>query len=278
MRQAMILYMKIKKNQLILALSLGVLLTVIQVGSSIWQYGLHGNFSAEKGFGPVLIGVWLFIAAISLLNDQSRRLDLWLFTQNISRGQLFIARIFWLVIVPIVAAIVVDGAIVGLFHPTDFGQALNLDIMTSAHFFFIASVMAGIYTIIGPNWMKIAGAMFVGLVAIQPLTLIYKLLEDSKQPIQFMILILAGLLLFAVGYYLSTKISGDSIDEAVRLRILRWPVVIFVFVTSYAVVLANNSETLSAVKLFDLLLTPAILTGVTFTFVFKPTLKVTWDK
>ena len=47
MRQAMILYMKIKKNQLILALSLGVLLTVIQVGSSIWQYGLHGNFSAE---------------------------------------------------------------------------------------------------------------------------------------------------------------------------------------------------------------------------------------
>ncbi|MFH0349860.1 hypothetical protein ACG92U_08650 [Leuconostoc citreum] len=138
--------------------------------------------------------------------------------------------------------------------------------------------MAGIYTIIGPNWMKIAGAMFVGLVAIQPLTLIYKLLEDSKQPIQFMILILACLLLFAVGYYLSTKISGDSIDEAVRLRILRWPVVIFVFVTSYAVVLANNSETLSAVKLFDLLLTPAILTGVTFTFVFKPTLKVTWDK
>ena len=85
-------------------------------------------------------------------------------------------------------------------------------------------------------------------------------------------------MLFAVGYYLSIKISGDSIDEAVRLRILRWPVVIFVFVTSYAVVLANNSETLSAVKLFDLLLTPAILTGVTFTFVFKPTLKVTWDK
>ena len=65
-------------------------------------------------------------------------------------------------------------------------------------------------------------------------------------------------------------VGVDTEDEPVRLSYLKWPVVIFVFVSM--LILQLNA----AGGLLDKLLLPVILSITTFVFVFKP--KLSWER
>lgn len=69
MKQAMKLYALIKKDQIILAFILGVVLMGLEVGTSLWQ----NKVSNIVNSGLLLIGGWLLVGFVSLLMDQSRR-------------------------------------------------------------------------------------------------------------------------------------------------------------------------------------------------------------
>ena len=103
MKQALQLYVHIKKDQMLLAFILGLGLMGLQVGSFLWQHQL----SAIAESGILLTGGWLIVAFLSLLLDQSRRLDVWLYTQRVSRGELFLSRVLLLVVLPIVVGFLV---------------------------------------------------------------------------------------------------------------------------------------------------------------------------
>lgn len=97
MKQAIKLYTTIRKNQFIMASLLGIFLIVFAVGSNLLFRNIP-NQETDYELGPVLMVVWLIVTVIVLLNDQSRHLDTWLYTQNISRGQLFLTRVILMVV------------------------------------------------------------------------------------------------------------------------------------------------------------------------------------
>ncbi|WP_237488036.1 hypothetical protein [Leuconostoc gasicomitatum] len=115
-RQALKLYTTIRKNQFMLIPGMP-------------------NQDIVDALGPELIVIWLIIAIIVFLNDQSRRLDTWLYTQNISRGQLFVTRVILLVVLPIMVANVVDIGLTAALQPHTLLDALNVDITVSANIF-----------------------------------------------------------------------------------------------------------------------------------------------
>lgn len=273
MKQALKIYLLIKKNQFILAFFLGLLLMGLEVGASLWQNKLSDTINS----GIVLTGAWLLASFVSLLMDQSRRLDVWLYTQSISRGQLFITRVLLMVILPIVTGMMVNLGMLLIIRPDNMISLLVTIINISMGYLFLASLVAGIYTIIGPNWMKVAGALFTAIVMIEP----FDALEaewNGLWSISLTILLVLSLLLFGVSYFLARKISAETTDDAVRLRYLRWPVVIFVFLAMELTVLSNHDGPLNVKVVVTTLLEPAIMAGIAFAFVFRPKIKLTWDK
>ncbi|MBZ5974483.1 permease [Leuconostoc gelidum] len=283
MRQALKLYTTIRKNQFMMAAVIGMILIVLSVGSVMLIPGMPNQDIADA-LGPELIVVWLIIAVIVFLNDQSRRLDTWLYTKNISRGQLFLTRVILLVVLPIMAANVVDLGLTAALQPHTLIEALNIDSTVSANVFFMSSLFVIIATIIGPNWLKAAGTIFtLGLVVLAGPTvaLFFKNISSVTSPfegfIQPVVTMLAALFIFAVGHYLAQNISDDTVDEAVRVHYLKWPIVIFVFVVTLMKTMSSSGRNSIDGFLLGLVL-PIILAVVTFIFVFKPTFKVTWDK
>ena len=288
MKQAIRLYTTIKKNQFILALALGVLLAVVSVTSNLlWKNITMKHFSEQ--FEPVVFGIWIFVGATSVLNDQLKHLDTWLFTQNISRLQLFLTRVILLIVAPILISSLMDIVLTLLTEPKKMIDIISSDATDGVQFFFIASIMAFVYTLIGPIWMKIAAAIFMLVVPISPVTQFekidnifgVKLFEhnDNLQILSANLIILAGaIIIFMIGGYLSTKISVDTVDEAVRIRHLRWPVIIFVFVSMYLTLMLETRSPINSGIIFKNMIIPAIMAVITFAFVFKPTFKLTWDK
>jgi len=159
MKQAIKLYTTIRKNQFIMASLLGIFLIVFAVGSNLLFRNIP-NQETDYELGPVLMVVWLIVTVIVLLNDQSRHLDTWLYTQNISRGQLFLTRVILMVVGPIIAASVIDICLTAMLEYHNISRVLMVDITAAANLFFISSVFIGIFIVIGPNWMKAAGTVF----------------------------------------------------------------------------------------------------------------------
>lgn len=273
MKQALTLYTRIKRKQMFLAFILGILLMLLQLGSSFWQDKLPESIYS----GVALTAGWLLLGFVSLLNDQSRRLDTWLYTQRISRGQLFLTRVLLLVVVPIIIGLMVNVAVVLCVHPMDLWKPLENIIEVCVGFYFFAAISALIYTVIGPSWMKVAGTIFTLFMAIKPMTYIESKLNNIWW-LDFTSTFMLATILFAFSYSLSKKISADTVDEAVRLKAFRWPVVLFVFLSSYLMILSNNFSTLNIKVVIGSLIIPLIASGITFTFIFKPTFKITWDR
>ena len=283
MRQAFKLYTTIRKNQFMMAAVIGMILIILSVGSVMLIPGMP-NQDIENALGPELIVIWLIIAVIVFLNDQSRRLDTWLYTQNISRGQLFLTRVILLIVLPIMVANVVDLGLTAALQPHVLIEALNIDITVSANVFFMSSLFVIIATVIGPNWLKAAGTIFtLGLIFLAGPTIasffksISSVTSHFEGFVQPIITVLAALLLFTIGHYLAQNISDDTVDEAVRVHYLKWPIVIFVFIATLMRTMSSPGRGSVDGFLLGLVL-PIILTVVTFILVFKPTFKVTWDK
>lgn len=283
MRQALKLYTTIRKNQFMMATVIGMILIILSVGSIILIPSMTGQ-DIDDTLGTALMCIWLIMAIIVFLNDQSRRLDTWLYTQNISRGQLFLTRIILLVGLPIMAANVVDLGLTAVRHPHILMATFNNDITVSANVLFMSSLFVIIATIIGPHWLKLAGSIFtLGLMVLAGpmIASLFKRISGGTSHfeviIQPIITVLAALLIFAIGYYLAQNISDDTVDEAVRVHYLKWPIVIFVFVATLIKTMSNPGRNSVDGFLLGLIL-PIILTVVIFIFVFKPTFKVTWDK
>ena len=79
-----------------------------------------------------------------------------------------------------------------------------------------------------------------------------------------------SLVALTISYYLVEHVGVDTEDEPVRLTYLKWPVVIFVFLSMLVLQLNAGGGML------DKLLFPAILSITTFIFVFKP--KLSWER
>lgn len=273
MKQALRLYAGIKKDQMLLAFILGLGLMSLQVGSSLWQHQL--STIAESGI--LLTGGWLAVAFLSLLLDQSRRLDVWLYTQRVSRGQLFITRVLLLVVLPIVIGFFINSVMLLIIQPVDVKGLMITNLNFAVGYGFIASIAAIIYTVIGPNWMKVVGLLFTVAVMGQPLSSLTAIWQDNLL-LDLTITLLASLALFGMGYLLSKKISGETAEEAVRLRYLRWPVVIFVFAATALTSLMSHVGAIDVKVVVSTMIIPVILAGITFAFVFKPRFKMTWDR
>lgn len=278
MKQAIKLYTTIRKNQFIMASLLGIFLIVFAVGSNLLFRNIP-NQETDYELGPVLMVVWLIVTVIVLLNDQSRHLDTWLYTQNISRGQLFLTRVILMVVGPIIAASVIDICLTAMLEYHNISRVLMVDITAAANLFFISSVFIGIFIVIGPNWMKAAGTVFTFGAGIMVGPIFNNVLGSrvNTDARILMVTIIAALVIFIAGYYCAINISDDTLDEAVRIRYLKWPVVIFVFVSTLTVTMSNPNRNTVGTFLAGFIL-PLICAAVTFGFIFKPTLKVTWDK
>lgn len=288
MKQSMKLYFTIKKNQFMMALILGLLLAVVSLTSNfLWQNITVKHFNEQ--FGPAVSAVWILIAAATVLNDQLKHLETWLYTQHISRKQLFITRVLLLIVLPIVVSSLMDIILTLITHPKTVVDIIANDVVSGIQLFFMASVMAIVYTLIGPVWMKIMTAIFMLIVVISPVLAIEKIdhifhtkvfeHSDTLQTVFANVsLLLLSLVLFSIGGYLATKISADTVDDAIRLHYFRWPFVIFVFVSMFITLIAGNRSPLTVAVVLNNMIIPVIMTIVTFVFVFKPKLKLTWDK
>lgn len=273
MKQALQLYAHIKKDQMMLAFILGLGLLGLQVGSSLWQHQL----SAIAESGILLTGGWLVVGFLSLLLDQSRRLDVWLYTQRVSRGQLFISRVLLLVVLPIVIGFLVNIGMLFVIQPVNMTGLMTTSLDFAFGYFFFASIAAIIYTVIGPNWMKVVGVVFTVAVMGQPLSTIASYWQNNML-LDLTIMFMAGLALFSIGYMLAKKISSETTEEAVRIRYLRWPIVIFVFAATELTTLMSHVGAIDAQVVIGTMIIPVILAGITFAFVFKPRFKMTWDR
>ena len=273
MKQALQLYAHIKKDQMLLAFILGLGLMGLQVGSFLWQHQL----SAIAESGILLTGGWLIVAFLSLLLDQSRRLDVWLYTQRVSRGELFLSRVLLLVVLPIVVGFLVTIGMLFVIQPVNMIGLMTTSLNFALGYFFFASIAAIIYTVIGPNWMKVVGLLFTVAVMGQPLSTIETYWQKNML-LDLTIRLLASLVLFGIGYLLAKKISGETTEEAVRIRYLRWPIVIFVFAATELTTLMSHVGAIDVKVVISTMIIPIILAGITFAFVFKPRFKMTWDR
>ena len=71
---------------------------------------------------------------------------------------------------------------------------------------------------------------------------------------------------------------GETTEEAVRIRYLRWPIVIFVFAATELTTLMSHVGAIDVKVVISTMIIPVILAGITFAFVFKPRFKMTWDR
>lgn len=275
MLRAIKIYGKMKAPQLILIAFLGVAASAIIIGTSFIDSGTAAGGDDASELSSQLMIILQLAALLSFYNDKTRHLDAWLVTQSMSRRQLLLSKMFWLIIAPIAFAVFIDLFLTITIQPSDWAHAVRSNIINGAFSLLFASLVLGVSLVIGPIWQKVAGSMYL-IIVFETITHTSADQMLSKQyfinDLMTSVLAIIGISLvaLAISYYLVEHVGVDTEDEPVRLSYLKWPVVIFVFVSM--LILQLNA----AGGLLDKLLLPVILSITTFVFVFKP--KLSWER
>ncbi len=275
MLRAIKIYGKMKAPQLILIAFLGVAASAIIIGTNFIDSGTAAGGDDASELSSQLMIILQFAALLSFYNDKTRHLDAWLVTQSMSRRQLLLSKMFWLIIAPIAFAVFIDLFLTITIQPSDWAHAVRSNIINGAFSLLFASLVLGVSLVIGPIWQKVAGSMYL-IIVFETITHTSADQMLSKQyfinDLMTSVLAIIGISLvaLAISYYLVEHVGVDTEDEPVRLSYLKWPVVIFVFVSM--LILQLNA----AGGLLDKLLLPVILSITTFVFVFKP--KLSWER
>lgn len=275
MLRAIKIYGKMKAPQLILIAFLGVAASAIIIGTNFIDSGTAAGGDDASELSSQLMIILQFAALLSFYNDKTRHLDAWLVTQSMSRRQLLLSKMFWLIITPIAFAVFLDLFSIITIQPSEWAHAVRSNIINGAFSLLFASLVLGVSLVIGPIWQKVAGSMYL-IIVFETITHTSADQMLSKQyfinDLMTSVLAIIGISLvaLAISYYLVEHVGVDTEDEPVRLSYLKWPVVIFVFVSM--LILQLNA----AGGLLDKLLLPVILSITTFVFVFKP--KLSWER
>lgn len=275
MLRAIKIYSKMKAPQLILIAFLGVAASAIIIGTNFIDSGTAAGGDDASELSSQLMIILQFAALLSFYNDKTRHLDAWLVTQSMSRRQLLLSKMFWLIIAPIAFAVFLDLFSIITIQPSEWAHAVRSNIINGAFSLLFASLVLGVSLVIGPIWQKVAGSMYL-IIVFETITHTSADQMLSKQyfinDLMTSVLAIIGISLvaLAISYYLVEHVGVDTEDEPVRLSYLKWPVVIFVFVS--ILILQLNA----AGGLLDKLLLPVILSITTFVFVFKP--KLSWER
>ncbi|MCX7577959.1 hypothetical protein D0502_00795 [Leuconostoc falkenbergense] len=275
MLRAIKIYGKMKAPQLILIAFLGVAASAIIIGTNFIDSGTAAGGDDASELSSQLMIILQFAALLSFYNDKTRHLDAWLVTQSMSRRQLLLSKMFWLIIAPIAFAVFLDLFSIITIQPSEWAHAVRSNIINGAFSLLFASLVLGVSLVIGPIWQRVAGSMYL-IIVFETITHTSADQMLSKQyfinDLMTSVLAIIGISLvaLAISYYLVEHVGVDTEDEPVRLSYLKWPVVIFVFVSM--LILQLNA----AGGLLDKLLLPVILSITTFVFVFKP--KLSWER
>ena len=275
MLRAIKIYGKMKAPQLILIAFLGIAVSAIIIGTSFIDSGTASVGDDASELSSQLMIILQFAALLSFYNDKTRHLDAWLVTQNMSRRQILLSKIFWLIIAPIAFAAMIDLLLTITMQPSDWTHALRSNIINGTFSLLFASLVLGVSLVIGPIWQKVAGSIYL-IVVFEAITHTSADQMLSRQyfinDLMTSVLAIIGISLVAltISYYLVEHVGVDTEDEPVRLTYLKWPVVIFVFLSMLVLQLNAGGGML------DKLLFPAILSITTFIFVFKP--KLSWER
>ncbi|RDG18360.1 hypothetical protein DQM11_06640 [Leuconostoc pseudomesenteroides] len=275
MLRAIKIYGKMKAPQLILIAFLGVAASAIIIGTNFIDSGTAAGGDDASELSSQLMIILQFAALLSFYNDKTRHLDAWLVTQSMSRRQLLLSKMFWLIIAPIAFAVFLDLFSIITIQPSEWAHAVRSNIINGAFSLLFASLVLGVSLVIGPIWQKVAGSMYL-IIVFETITHTSADQMLSKQyfinDLMTSVLAIIGISLvaLAISYYLVEHVGVDTEDEPVRLSYLKWPVVIFGFVSM--LILQLNA----AGGLLDKLLLPVILSITTFVFVFKP--KLSWER
>lgn len=275
MLRAIKIYGKMKAPQLILIAFLGVAASATIIGTNFIDSGTAAGGDDASELSSQLMIILQFAALLSFYNDKTRHLDAWLVTQSMSRRQLLLSKMFWLIIAPIAFAVFLDLFSIITIQPSEWAHAVRSNIINGAFSLLFASLVLGVSLVIGPIWQKVAGSMYL-IIVFETITHTSADQMLSKQyfinDLMTSVLAIIGISLvaLAISYYLVEHVGVDTEDEPVRLSYLKWPVVIFVFVSM--LILQLNA----AGGLLDKLLLPVILSITTFVFVFKP--KLSWER
>lgn len=275
MLRAIKIYGKMKAPQLILIAFWGVAASAIIIGTNFIDSGTAAGGDDASELSSQLMIILQFAALLSFYNDKTRHLDAWLVTQSMSRRQLLLSKMFWLIIAPIAFAVFLDLFSIITIQPSEWAHAVRSNIINGAFSLLFASLVLGVSLVIGPIWQKVAGSMYL-IIVFETITHTSADQMLSKQyfinDLMTSVLAIIGISLvaLAISYYLVEHVGVDTEDEPVRLSYLKWPVVIFVFVSM--LILQLNA----AGGLLDKLLLPVILSITTFVFVFKP--KLSWER
>lgn len=275
MLRAIKIYGKMKAPQLILIAFLGVAASAIIIGTNFIDSGTAAGGDDASELSSQLMIILQFAALLSFYNDKTRHLDAWLVTQSMSRRQLLLSKMFWLIIAPIAFAVFLDLFSIITIQPSEWAHAVRSNIINGAFSLLFASLVLGVSLVIGPIWQKVAGSMYL-IIVFETIThtsadqMLSKQYSINDLMTSVLAIIGISLVALAISYYLVEHVGVDTEDEPVRLSYLKWPVVIFVFVSM--LILQLNA----AGGLLDKLLLPVILSITTFVFVFKP--KLSWER
>ncbi|MBS1009021.1 hypothetical protein [Leuconostoc suionicum] len=278
MKQALRLYGRIKSNQIILIAILGILVTCFIGGVNTYYGRAITNIGSDSELGGVLMGIMLLAAGATTCADQTRHLNTWLSTQSASRRQFFISKVVWMIIAPIILGAAIDLFMSITIRSDNLHKVASNNLNDAVELFYVASVVVLVSTIIGPIWQKIVISLFVLVVwssiSVGVNTISFKLgMKELSQSTEFIMLVtfVVAMLLLGASYYIVGIIGTESEHDTVRVPALRWPVIIFVFASTLALPLLNGSSLTAGSFVL-----PAILSVITFIFVFKP--KLSWQK
>lgn len=277
MKQALRLYGRIKSNQIILIAILGVLGTCFIGGVNTYYGRAVTNIGSDSELGGVLMGIMLIAAGAATYADQTRHLNTWLSTQSASRRQFFISKVVWMIIAPIILGAAIDLFMSITIRSDNLHKVASNNLNDGVELFYVASVVVLVSTIVGPIWQKIVGSFFALVVCsslsvgVNTISIDFGM-KELVQNAEFTTLVtfIVALLLLGASYYIVGIIGIESEHDAVRVPALRWPVVIFVFISTLFLPLNESPLTASSFVL------PVVLSVITFIFVFKP--KLSWQK
>ncbi|ABJ61205.1 hypothetical protein LMES_0033 [Leuconostoc mesenteroides KFRI-MG] len=223
------------------------------------------------------MGIMLIAAGAATYADQTRHLNTWLSTQSASRRQFFISKVVWMIIAPIILGAAIDLFMSITIRSDNLHKVASNNLNDGVELFYVASVVVLVSTIVGPIWQKIVGSFFALVVCsslsvgVNTISIDFGM-KELVQNAEFTTLVtfIVALLLLGASYYIVGIIGIESEHDAVRVPALRWPVVIFVFISTLFLPLNESPLTASSFVL------PVVLSVITFIFVFKP--KLSWQK
>lgn len=272
MKQAIKLYGKIKSNQIILIALLGILVACFVGGINTYYGRSITNIGSDEGLGGFLLAIMLLASGASVYTDQTRHLNTWLSTQNVSRRQIFLSKLLWMVIGPILFSNIIDFGMSLASQTHNLSKVLDSNLDDSLEGLFLVSLVVLVSIILGPIWPKVIGSIFVLIVSssIFELGANYIVFDATNVIDNKLITCFGILILLSISYYIVGTIGVESEHEIVRIPVLKWPIVVFVFLSTFVFNINENAFNLNSFIL------PVVLGLITFIFVFKP--KLSWQK